>query len=152
MWPLRELLEARRRFGGVLATSEAVGGGWKGGLFSIDPRGVLRILRVLSGQKRGRRNAKRRGGSRIQARTRASAPGRSSRRGVDMKRKKGDDDEFDVFGDEDVEAIGDDELEDDEEFDEDDLDDDEFSDDVVEDDDLQVNEDDLEEYGNDSER
>jgi len=46
-----------------------------------------------------------------------------------MKRKKGDDDEFDVFGDEDVEAIGDDELEDDEEFDEDDLDDDEFSED-----------------------
>lgn len=76
-----------------------------------------------------------------------------------MKRKKGDDDEFDVFGDEDVEAIGDDELEDDEEFDEDDLDDDEFTDDdddfdddFVEDDDLQVNEDDLEEFGNDSER
>jgi DNA-directed RNA polymerase subunit delta len=75
-----------------------------------------------------------------------------------MKRKKGDDEEFDVFGEEDVEAIGDDELEDDEEFDEDDLDDDEFSDDdeldddFVEDDDLQLNEDDLEEYGNDSER
>jgi hypothetical protein len=91
---------------------------------------------------------------------RVSVPGRFSRRGVDMKRKKGDDDEFDVIGEEDVEAIGDDELEDDEEFDEDDLDDDEFSDDddddfdddFVEDDDLQVNEDDLEEYGNDSER
>ena len=77
-----------------------------------------------------------------------------------MKRKKGgEDDDFDVFGGEDVEAIGDDELEDDEEFDEDDLDDDEFSDDddfdddFVEDDDLQVNEDDLEGYGgNDSER
>src|SRR5580765_3728233 len=85
---------------------------------------------------------------------------RSGSRGVDMKRKKGDgDEEFDVFGDEDVEAIGDDELEDDEEFDEDDLDDDEFSDDdddfdedFVEDDDLQVNEEDLEEFGNDSER
>jgi hypothetical protein len=129
------------------------------GSFSIDRRGAVRILRVLSGQKRWPRNTKRLGGSRIQAVAREGAPGRSSRRGVDMKRKKGDDEEFDVFGDEDVEAIGDDELEDDEEFDEDDLDDDEFSDDdddfdddFVEDDDLQVNEDDLEEFGNDSER
>jgi hypothetical protein len=80
-----------------------------------------------------------------------------------MKRKKGgEDDDFDVFGEEDVEAIGDDELEDDEEFDEDDLDEDEFSDeddddfdgDFVEDDDLQVNDDDFDVLGGggDSER
>ncbi len=77
-----------------------------------------------------------------------------------MKRKKGgEDDEFDVFGGEDVEALGDDEIEDDEEFDEDDLDEDEFSegddfeDDFVEGDDLQVAEDDFEEFGGgDSER
>ena len=63
-----------------------------------------------------------------------------------MKRKKGgEDDEFDVFGEEAVEGLEDDEIEDDEEFDEDDLDEDEFSDDddfdeddFVEDDDLQV--------------
>ena len=79
---------------------------------------------------------------------------------VIMKRKKGgEDDDFDVFGGEDVEAIGDDEIEDDEEFDEDDLDEDEFSDDddfddddFVEDDDLQVNDDDFDEFGDDSER
>ena len=71
-----------------------------------------------------------------------------------MKRKKGDgDEEFDVFGEQDVEAIGDDELEDDEEFEEDDLDEDEFEDeddldaDFVEDDDLQIADDDFEEFG-----
>ena len=69
-----------------------------------------------------------------------------------MKRKKGDgDDEFDVFG-EDVEAIGDDELEDDEEFEEDDLDDefgeeDDLDEDFVEDDDLQLGDDDFDEFG-----
>ena len=73
-----------------------------------------------------------------------------------MKRKKGDgDEEFDVFGEQDVEAIGDDDLEDDEEFDEDDLDDDEiadddeFDDDFVADDDLQIGEDDFNEFGED---
>ena len=70
-----------------------------------------------------------------------------------MKRKKGDgEEEFDVFGEQDVEAIGDDELED-EEFEEDDLDEDEFDDDddfdedFPEEADLQVNEDDFEEFG-----
>ena len=71
-----------------------------------------------------------------------------------MKRKKGDgDEEFDVFGEQDVEAIGDDEIEDDEEFDEDDLDDDEFDEDFVEDDDLQVGEGGFDEFGeNDPDR
>ncbi len=77
-----------------------------------------------------------------------------------MKRKKGgEDDDFDVFGGEDVEALGDDEIEDDEEFDEDDLDDefsdddDDFDEDFVADDDLQVGDDDFDEFGgNDSER
>jgi len=94
------------------------------------------------------------GGSRIQGVERGRSSRCSDTRGVDMKRKKGDgDDEFDVFGEQDVEAIGDDELEDDEEFEEDDLDDDEFGDDddfdedFVEDDDLQMNDDDFEEYG-----
>ena len=71
-----------------------------------------------------------------------------------MKRKKGDgDEEFDVFGEQDPEAINDDELEDDEEFEEDDLDDgefgeeDDFDETFVEGDDLQIGEGDFDEFG-----
>src|SRR5262249_5488327 len=124
------------------------------GSFSIDPPGVLRILRVLSaGSARpSQRETLRRNVHRIVAPHdvptdgRVRAPGRSGLARGNMKRKKGSgDEEFDVFG-EDVEEIEDDELEDDEEFDEDDLDedefdedDDDFEDDFVEDDELQVN-------------
>src|ERR1051326_7223432 len=93
------------------------------GAFSIDPPEVLRILRVLS--KGSVRPAPRATWRRFVHPRRGAirASGRSGSRGVDMKRKKGDgDEEFDVFGEQDVEAIGDDELEDDEEFEEDDLD------------------------------
>ena len=77
-----------------------------------------------------------------------------------MKRKKGgEDDEFDVFGEDEVHATEDDEIEDDEEFDEDDLDEDEFDEDddfddedFVEEDDLQVGGDDFDALADDSEK
>ena len=130
-------------------------------VFSIDPRGVVRILRVLSD---GGVRAKQRATLRRIAHPRCGARSDSVVHQLErvlMKRKKGgEDDEFDVFGGEEVEELEDDEIEDDEEFDEDDLDEDEFSDDddfddddFVEEDDLQVNDDDFDEFGgDDSER
>jgi hypothetical protein len=91
---------------------------------------VVRILRVLSdGGVRATQRATLRRIAHPRCGARSDSVVHQLER-VLMKRKKGgEDEEFDVFGGEEVEELEDDEIEDDEEFDEDDLDEDEFSDD-----------------------